>query len=102
MIEILTDDWLENFFNAVNDDLILKRRESHCIEFKQQFDWENKKAKAKYAKSMAAFANHRGGAIFFGIKDTPHKIIGIQNYDSVDDADITNFLSEIFSPSLHF
>jgi len=40
-------------------------RESSQLEFKESFNWLSKD---KYAKSMAAFANNRGGFIIFGSK----------------------------------
>ncbi|RTY65548.1 ATP-binding protein [Flavobacterium sp. LB2P53] len=102
MTEILTDDWLSNFFEIADANNILKRRESHWIEFKSVFDWKNEKARSGYCKSLAAFSNNKGGALFFGIEDKPHKIIGISNFEDIDDADITNYINELFTPSIHF
>ena len=36
----------------------LKSRESNTVEFKESF---NKNSTAKYAKTMAAYSNNRGG-----------------------------------------
>lgn len=102
MIQILTNDWLEDFFEAANEDNILKRRESHCIEFKGKFDWKSEKARSNYCKSLCAFSNNKGGALIFGVEDQPHKIVGIENFEDVDDADITNYINEIFTPGIHF
>jgi Putative DNA-binding domain len=98
MIDILKDNWLNEFFSVVDNKNILKRRETYTIEFKEEFDW--KKGKSGYCKSLAAFANNKGGAIFFGIQNTPHKIVGITNFEEIDDADISNFMTEIFSPNI--
>ena len=46
--------------------LKLKTFENKFIEYKEGFNWSNKYL---YGKSVAAFANARGGCIFFGIKD---------------------------------
>jgi hypothetical protein len=102
MTEILTDDWLDNFFAVADEQNILKRRESHCIEFKGKFDWSAEKARANYCKSLCAFSNNKGGALIFGVEDSPHKIVGIQDYEKTDDADITNYLNELFTPSINF
>jgi hypothetical protein len=102
MTEILTDDWLNNFFGAANEQNVLKRRESHCIEFKGKFDWSAEKARSNYCKSLSAFSNNKGGALIFGVEDKPHKIVGIQDYENTDDADITNYLNELFTPSINF
>jgi hypothetical protein len=102
MTEILTDDWLNNFFGAADDQNVLKRRESHCIEFKGKFEWSAEKARANYCKSLSAFSNNKGGALIFGVEDNPHKIVGIQDYEKTDDADITNYINELFTPSINF
>lgn len=102
MIEILTDDWLDNFFAVADEQNILKRRESHCIEFKGKFEWSAEKARANYCKSLSAFSNNKGGALIFGVQDNPHKIIGIEDFEKTDDADITNYINELFTPSINF
>lgn len=102
MIEILTDNWLNEFFKIADGNDIIKRRETYCIEFKAIFDWKSEKSKSNYAKSLAAFSNNKGGAIFFGVQNNPHKIIGINNYEEIDDADISNYLNELFSPTIRF
>ena len=48
-------------------------RESSEIEFKESFNFGNM---PKYSKTMAAFANNKGGYILFGIKDSPRELIG--------------------------
>ncbi len=102
MIEILKDEWLENFFNIANEEFVIKRRENFFIEFKEVFEWNEEKARSNYCKSLAAFANNKGGALFFGVKNSPHQIIGIENFDNIDDADISNYINEIFSPHIDF
>jgi hypothetical protein len=102
MTEILSENWLEDFFGVADVNNIIKRRESHYIEFKSIFDWKTEASRAAYCKSLAAFANNNGGALFFGVENKPHKIIGISNFDDIDDADITNYINEIFTPSIQF
>ncbi len=76
-------------------------RESSQLEFKESFNWLSKD---KYAKSMAAFANNRGGFIIFGIKDQPRELVGLQsnNFEITDEAKITSYLNNVFSPEITF
>lgn len=52
----------------VNESGFIRRRESSTLEFKANF---NRAQLPSYAKTMAAFANNRGGIIAFGITDNP-------------------------------
>lgn len=76
-------------------------RESGWLEFKESFNWNSKD---KYAKSMAAFANNKGGYIVFGIKDKPRDLVGLQseNFETTDEAKITAYLNSVFSPEIVF
>lgn len=71
----------------------LSTRESGWLEFKQSFSWANK---AEYAKTIAAFANSRGGYIVFGVRDRPREIIGteISRWENTDPRDISEFLNQ--------
>jgi len=51
-------------------------------EFKISFNWNSRD---KYAKSMAAFANNKGGYIVFGVKDKPLDLVGLQSKVKVVD-----------------
>lgn len=102
MTEILTDKWLDDFFGIADENDIIKRRETFCIEFKSTFDWTSEKSRSNYSKSLSAFANNKGGALFFGVENRPHKIVGIDNFEDIDDADISNYLNEIFTPTIRF
>ena len=52
------------------------------LEFKESFNLGNMD---EYAKTMAAFANNRGGIIIFGVKDNPRIPIGIrkEKFDNI-------------------
>jgi hypothetical protein len=102
MTDILTDEWLNDFFAVADVNNIIKRRESYCIEFKSVFDWQTESSRATYCKSLSAFSNNNGGALFFGIENKPHKIIGVNNFEDIDDADITNYINEVFTPHIQF
>ncbi|RVT74453.1 ATP-binding protein [Flavobacterium sufflavum] len=102
MTDILTDQWLNDFFAVADANNIIKRRESYCIEFKSVFDWNTESSRATYCKSLSAFSNNNGGALFFGIENKPHKIIGVSNFEEIDDADITNYINEVFTPHIQF
>ncbi|GHW72798.1 ATP-binding protein [Vibrio cholerae] len=96
------DDWAKEFFSAINEENILKRRESNTTEFKEIFDWKSKEFKSNIARTAAAFSNRDGGVIIFGVADRPHTIVGVDNYYTVDDADIAVWFNELFSPSIEF
>lgn len=87
------------FHSATSNRIIA--RESGLLEFKEQFNWLSKD---KYAKSMVAFANNKGGYIVFGIKDQPRELVGLQsnNFENTDEAKITAYLNDVFSPEIVF
>lgn len=74
-------------------------RESGWLEFKESFNWNSKD---KYAKSMASFANNKGGCIVFGIKNKPRNLVGLQsdNFETTDEEKITAYLNSVFSPEI--
>lgn len=79
----------------------LLSREGGAIEFKESFNWNSKD---KYAKSIAAFSNNKGGYLVFGVKDSPRELVGLQstNFETLDEAKITQYLNSIFSPEIEF
>ena len=79
----------------------LLSREGSSIEFKESFNWGSKD---KYAKSAIAFANNKGGYIIFGVKDRPRELVGLQstNFETLDEATITQYLNSAFSPEIVF
>lgn len=73
-------------------------------EFKESFRWGSI---GLYARTMAAFANARGGYLIFGVTDAPRVAIGLtgvsrEAFDNLDRAQLTNGLNELFSPELHW
>lgn len=94
--------WTDEFFRVIDADGVLHRRESNSIEFKAKFDWADKNFKSVVLKTAAAFANRAGGLILFGIEDAPHRVIGITNFDEVDDAEISGYFNEHLTPSIDF
>lgn len=78
---------------------VLRNRENSQLEFKETFGLGSR---AKYAKTLAAFANNRGGYIVFGVTNEPHRIKGLNtaNFDSCDPAKLTEFFNSHFSPEL--
>lgn len=52
---------------------VLNKESSHR-EYKQNYDPNNL---SQYCKTLVSFANRDGGAIYFGIKNSPHDVIGI-------------------------
>lgn len=73
-------------------------------EFKESFTWGSI---GLYARTMAAFANARGGYLIFGVTDKPRVAIGLtessrESFDALDRAKLTNGLNELFSPEIHW
>ena len=79
----------------------IRSRESGWLEFKESFNWGSKD---EYAKSMAAFANNKGGFLVFGITNQPRKLVGLQNnnFETLDEAKISGYLNTAFSPEIGF
>lgn len=77
----------------------LKSRESNTVEFKAAF---NKNSTAKYAKTMAAYSNNRGGYIIFGVKDNPRIIIGLKNdnFENMSQEQFSEALNSLFAPAM--
>jgi len=87
------------FHKSIADRII--SRESGWLEFKESFNWNSKD---KYAKTMVSFANNKGGYIVFGIKNKPRDLVGLQsdNFETTDEAKITDYLNSVFAPELIF
>ena len=87
-------------FDPDNPDRVTSR-ESTSLEFKESFNWNNN---AKYARTMAGFANNHGGYIVFGVANKPRRAIGMQStrFDDIDPADIAEFLNSVLSPEIEW
>lgn len=77
--------------------------EGVSVEYKLIFE---KKKLWKYAKTIAAYANCKGGYIIFGIKDKPHSLeglskSGLREFEYLDPAEITNMLLAHFDSQIH-
>ena len=70
-------------------------RENGWLEFKASFNWAGRE---EYARTIAAFANNKGGYLVFGVKDKPHQVLGIdtRKFDAVDPTDISKFFNDVF------
>ena len=81
----------------------LKSRESSTVEFKLSFHSKGSKWE-DYGKTIAAFANTKGGCLVFGIKDKPHDLIGManDNFEDFDPETLTRFLNSRFSPEINW
>jgi hypothetical protein len=80
---------------------VLANRESSRLEFKASF---NLGSGAKYARTMSAFANNRGGYMVFGVAPSPHQLKGLNvaNFEGCDPAKVTEVLNAHFSPELEW
>jgi len=57
---------------------MVKRGESHCVEFKESMNLDIKIFNCKIVQTLCAFMNLSGGTILIGVKDNG-EIIGIKN-----------------------
>nr|WP_294527016.1 ATP-binding protein [uncultured Rhodopila sp.] len=63
---------------------------------------------AAWMRAVAAFANNRGGYVFFGVQDKnaaePHRVVGLNNDDfaNTDPAEIAKRLRSTFDPTPRF
>jgi predicted HTH transcriptional regulator len=87
---MISDDQLRKIL-IVNERGFIKRNESSTIEFKANFSYASL---TLYAKTMAAFANNKGGIIVFGVTDHPRRPIGLQN-DKFIKLDSSNVMSNL-------
>ena len=105
---------IEPFSEAALDELVrvaahdgTKRVVTHegvVKEFKESFTWGSI---GLYARTMAAFANARGGYLIFGVTDKPRVAVGLtdasrESFDNLDRAKLTNGLNQLFSPEIHW
>ena len=81
------------------DESLIVNRESTVLEFKRKFDLGSA---SKYARTLAAFANNKGGYIVFGVENAPRVLRGInpRRFQDVDPAKLTAVLNDFFSPEI--
>ena len=76
-------------------------RECSWLEFKESFNYGSFD---KYVKTMAAFANNKGGYLVFGVKDKPKDLIGLNDntFDNLEPTRLSNILNSTFSPEINW
>lgn len=84
--------------------IIVKTREGTQKEFKESFSFGSLPL---YLRTMAAFANAKGGYIIFGVTDRPRTLKGLDEahlcqFDNLDRAQLTDGLNEHFSPEIEW
>lgn len=82
--------------------LAVQTREGVQKEFKESFHLRSLEA---YVRTMAAFANARGGYLIYGVTDSPRTLKGLEGshleqFDNLDRAKLTDGLNEFFSPEI--
>ena len=79
----------------------LKSRESGRLEFKKAFSVGSL---GRYARTMAAYANTKGGYIAYGVNNSPHKMVGLQDdrFERLDPEKLSEFLNQHLSPEIEW
>ena len=92
------EEYIRKIISDVDKQGRVKARERNDLEYKESFGFISW---AKYAKSMAAFANNHGGYILFGIKNNPREIKGVNAaFSDFKQEKFTESLNSLFSPEL--
>jgi hypothetical protein len=79
----------------------VKANETDRVEFKRSW---NAGSISEYARSIAAFANNRGGYLIFGIEDGTGEIVGLtsRKFGEYDPAQISERLHALVQPQVDF
>ena len=95
------DEKIKTIFSSFTPVGTLRSRESCTVEFKESF---NKGNTNKYAKTMASFANNRGGYIIFGVNDNPRYVIGLinNNFENLNQEQFTDAINSLFVPAIEW
>jgi hypothetical protein len=96
-VEVMHQPALSDFVDYDPGTLRVRNRESSQREFKSIYE-PNKVP--RYLKTLISFANHRGGALLFGISESPRSIIGIDDRAIPDAADWQTKLRAYFEPAV--
>lgn len=90
---------VKKLFSSISSDGKLTVRESSTLEYKKAF---NKGSVVDYAKTMAAFANNKGGYLIFGVIDTTREVVGLQSphFDNLKQEEFTETINSYFSPEI--
>ena len=93
------EEILRELITYDEETLGVKSRENSRLEFKESFSLGSR---TKYAKTMMAFANAKGGYIAFGISDNPRIVKGLQDdrFERLDPRKLTEFLNQHCSPEI--
>lgn len=92
------EDYIKQHILLFDSNGKIKCRERVDLEYKETF---NIGSAAKYAKTMASFANNIGGYIIFGVKDKPREIVGVNSaFDNFNQEKLTEILNSYFSPEI--
>ena len=105
MMNPLDDSVLSKIFktSAKYPDRLIKREDKNH-EFKQSFNMANA---AMYLKTIAAFANNEGGYIIFGVKDSPHIMLGLdekglERFSNLQVEEFTKIIHDYFAPDIEW
>lgn len=80
----------------------IRQRESQTLEFKRGFALGD--ALLDYSRTMVAMANNQGGAIVFGVQDSPHLPIGLKDdrFNEFDQKELSRAVLNHFSECPEF
>lgn len=89
-----TEDFLRLIACSEDDaELRVGSRERRNLEFKETAEINSIR---KSVKTIAAFANHNGGSVVFGVADRPRRIVGVDCF--MDEAKIQDMLTKHLYP----
>ncbi|HBT65055.1 MAG TPA: AAA family ATPase, partial [Ruminococcaceae bacterium] len=92
------DEFVLSILGNTNLAGYIKSRERNDLEYKESF---GQKSWAKYAKTMASFANNKGGYILFGVKDNPRQVVGVNSaFNNFEQEKFTEYLNSYFAQEI--
>lgn len=96
------DNLAKIFRHRVDNDFILVSRENSLLEFKTTLNLDG-----QTFKTMAAYANNKGGYIVFGVKPKPHTVVGLseeklQYIRNIDRSEISSKLDAYYHPTIEW